>query len=227
MASKILIVDDDVHICELVRTYCEKKGFQVAIASSAQEASKLIDSFNPDLIVLDIMLGGDDGIAWCQAVRNATKAVIMFVSSKDEDEVKIQALAQGGDDYVTKPFSPKVLVAKINAHLRRTSSVTSDRYLELPGIILDFVTQHVYIDGNLVVLSKKEFGILAHMVQSADQIIDSNTLFQLIWGTDSLEDTRTVIVHISNLRKKIEVDPSAPKRIVTVRGIGYKFVAKG
>lgn len=223
--SKILIVDDDPHICEIIQAYCEKEGYLVATAGNSAEAGRLVESFNPDLIVLDIMLADENGMEWCQSVRDKTKAVIIFLSSREEDEVKIQALADGGDDYVTKPFSPKVLVAKMKAHLRRTSSVVSDRYLEFSGLTLDFVTQHVYIDGQLVHLSKKEFSILAHMAQSAGQIIDSSTLFQLIWGVDGLEDTRTVAVHISNLRKKIEQDPSNPKWIVTVRGVGYQFVA--
>lgn len=220
----IIIVDDDPHIGEIIQAYCEREGFLAATASNSVEATRLVEELNPDLIVLDVMLADEDGIAWCQAIRQTTEAVIIFLSSREEDEVKIQALADGGDDCVTKPFSPKVLIAKIKAHLRRTSAIVSDRYLELSGMTLDFVTQHVYIGGELVVLSKKEFGILAHMAQSPGQIIDAATLFQLIWGTDSLEDTRTVAVHISNLRKKIEDDPSDPKRIVTIRGIGYRFV---
>lgn len=221
--SKILIVDDDLHLCEIIRAYCENEGFQVAAAHNCDAASKLVENFRPDLIVLDIMLTNENGIQWCQTVRNVTSAVIIFLSSRQEDEVKIRALTDGGDDYVTKPISPKVLIAKIKAHLRRTSAIATDRYLEFPGMTLDFVTQNVYLDGQFVELSKKEFGLLAHMAQSPNQIIDSSTLLQQIWGTNYLEDTRTVAVHISNLRKKIESDPSDPKWIVTVRGIGYRF----
>jgi DNA-binding response OmpR family regulator len=224
-ASRILIVDDDPDMVEIIRVYCEKEGFQVATARSCEEADDRMRHFSPDVIVLDIMLREENGIDWCRAVRRSTRAVILFLSSREEDETKIRALGDGGDDYVTKPFSPKVLMAKIKAHLRRTSSSASERYLELPGLKLDFVAQNVFVSGKLVHLSKKEFGILAHMAQFADQVVVTSTLFQLIWGLDSLEDTRTVAVHISNLRKKIEEDPSDPKRLVNVRGIGYKLVS--
>lgn len=226
MKNRILVVDDDAHICEIVQTYCEKEGFLVVTALSSKEADRHINHFKPHVIVLDIMLADEDGIEWCRDIREKTNAVIIFLSSRKEDEVKIEALSDGGDDYVTKPFSPKVLIAKMKAHLRRTSPTFEDRYLKLPGITLDFATQHVHVNGELVSLSRKEFGILALMAQSADQIIDSATLFQLNWGTDSLEDTRTVAVHMSNLRKKIESNPAVPKRIITIRNVGYKFVSK-
>lgn len=223
--GNVLIVDDDPHMVEIIQAYCEKEGFQVATARSCEEADRKLRHFAPDVIVLDIMLGEENGIEWCRAVRQSTRAVILFLSSREEDEIKIRALADGGDDYVTKPFSPKVLIAKIKAHLRRTSASAGERYLEMPGLKLDFVTQNVYVNGKLVHLSKKEFGILAHMAQFADQVVDTSALFQLIWGMDSLEDTRTVAVHISNLRKKIEENPSDPKRLVNVRGVGYKLVS--
>lgn len=225
MNSRILIVDDDPDMVEIIQAYCEREGFQVAIARSCEEADLQLARFTPDVIVLDIMLGENNGIEWCQAVRVSTRAIIIFLSSREEDEIKIRALSDGGDDYVTKPFSPKVLMAKIKAHLRRTSASVSERYLEMPGLKLDFVTHTVYVNGRAVHLSQKEFSILAHMAQFADQVVVTSTLFQLIWGMDSLEDTRTVAVHISNLRKKIEEDPSNPKRLINVRGIGYKLVS--
>jgi len=221
---RILIVDDDTDICEIVQAYCEKEGYAVAVAHNQADASERIVDFQPDLIVLDIMLGNENGIEWCIAIRRDTAAPIVFLSSHEEDEVKIRALAHGGDDYVTKPFSPGVLVARMKAHLRRVATARGDQRIELPGMILDFVTQKVVVDGRSVFLSKKEFGLLAYMAQKANQVVDTATLFQLIWGTDSLEDTRTVAVHISNLRKKIEIDPADPKWIVTVRGYGYKLM---
>lgn len=226
MDTRILIVDDDPDMVEIIQAYCENEGFQVATAASCAEADEQLLHFTPDVIVLDIMLGEENGIEWCQQVRDSTRAIILFLSSQEEDEVKIRALSDGGDDYVTKPFSAKVLMAKIKAHLRRTSASVSERYLELPGgLKLDFVNQNVYVNGKKVYLSKKEFSILAHMAQFADQVVATSTLYQLIWGMDSLEDTRTVAVHISNLRKKIEADPSNPKRLINVRGIGYKLVS--
>ncbi|MCM3174893.1 response regulator transcription factor [Paenibacillus sp. MER 99-2] len=223
---KIMIVDDDPHICEIVQVYCDREGFISTFSHSGTEAMKLLTSFEPDLIVLDILLANENGIDWCRNARNFTSAPIVFLSSQEEDEVKISALTYGGDDYVTKPFSPGVLMAKIKAHLRRVSSGRREQLLELPGLTLDFYTQSVNIGGKAVFLSKKEFSLLSYMAQNVNRVISVDTLFQIIWGMESLEDTRTVAVHISNLRKKIEIDPADPERIITVRGSGYMLVAK-
>ncbi|PZT53755.1 response regulator transcription factor [Paenibacillus silvae] len=222
---KIMIVDDDRHICEIVQVYCEREGFISTYSHSGTEAMRLLTSFEPDLIVLDILLANENGIDWCRNARKFTSAPIVFLSSQEEDEVKINALTYGGDDYVTKPFSPGVLIAKIKAHLRRVSSGRKEQLLELPGLTLDFYTQSVNTGGTPIFLSKKEFGLLSYMAQNVNRVISVDTLFQIIWGMESLEDTRTVAVHISNLRKKIEDDPAEPERIITVRGSGYMLVA--
>lgn len=222
---KIMIVDDDPHICEIVQVYCEREGFISTYSHSGTEAMKLLASFEPDLIVLDILLANENGIDWCRNARNFTSAPIMFLSSQEEDEVKISALSYGGDDYVTKPFSPGVLMAKIKAHLRRVSTGRREQLLELPGLTLDFYTQSVNMGSIPISLSKKEFSLLSYMAQNVNRVVSVDTLFQIIWGMESLEDTRTVAVHISNLRKKIESDPADPERIITVRGSGYMLVA--
>ncbi|MCG7377960.1 response regulator transcription factor [Paenibacillus sp. ACRSA] len=222
---KIMIVDDDPHICEIVQVYCDREGFTSTFSHSGTEAMKLLTTFEPDLIVLDVLLANENGIDWCRNARNLTSAPIVFLSSQEEDEVKISALTYGGDDYVTKPFSPGVLMAKIKAHLRRVSSGRREQLLELPGLTLDFYTQSVNIEGKPIFLSKKEFSLLSYMAQNVNRVISVDTLFQIIWGMESLEDTRTVAVHISNLRKKIEADPADPERIITVRGSGYMLVA--
>ncbi len=224
---KIMIVDDDPHICEIVQVYCEREGFISSYCHSGAVAMKLLASFEPDLIVLDVMLANENGIDWCRNVRSYTNAPIVFLSSREEDEVKISALSDGGDDYVTKPFSPGVLMAKIKAHLRRVSTGSKEQLLELPGLTLDFYAQSVIMESEAIFLSKKEFGLLSYMAQNVNRVVSVDALFQLIWGTDSLEDTRTVAVHISNLRKKIEADPANPERIVTIRGTGYMLVARG
>ncbi|WP_338554625.1 response regulator transcription factor [Paenibacillus sp. KS-LC4] len=139
--------------------------------------------------------------------------------------MKISALSDGGDDYVTKPFSPGVLMAKIKAHLRRVSTSRREQLLELPGLTLDFYEQSVNLDSKTIFLSKKEFSLLSHMAQNVNRVVTVDTLFHLIWGMESLGDTRTVAVHISNLRKKIESDPATPERIRTIRGTGYMLVA--
>nr|WP_217593594.1 response regulator transcription factor [Cohnella sp. GbtcB17] len=221
-----MMVDDDPHICEIVQVYCEREGFLSAYSHSGTEAMKLLASFEPDLIVLDVLLANENGLDWCRHARSYTNAPIVFLSSREEDEVKISALSDGGDDYVTKPFSPGVLMAKIKAHLRRVSTGRREQLLELPGLTLDYYAQSVNLGGNALFLSKKEFSLLSYMAQNANRVVAADTLFQLIWGTESLEDTRTVAVHISNLRKKIEADPANPERIVTIRGAGYMLVAR-
>jgi DNA-binding response OmpR family regulator len=221
---KIMIVDDDPHICEIVQAYCDREGFISSYTHSGTEAMKLLASFDPDLIVLDVLLANENGIDWCRNARSYTNAPIVFLSSREEDEVKISALSYGGDDYVTKPFSPGVLMAKIKAHLRRVSTSRREQLLELPGLTLDFYAQSVNIGSNTVFLSKKEFSLLSYLAQNVNRVVAVDTLFHLIWGMDSLEDTRTVAVHISNLRKKIEADPVNPERIITIRGAGYMLV---
>lgn len=224
-AYKIMIVDDDPHICEIVQVYCEREGFTTSYSYSGTEAMKLLTSFEPDLIVLDVLLANENGIDWCRNARNYTKVPIVFLSSHEEDEVKINALSDGGDDYVTKPFSPGVLMAKIKAHLRRVSIGRKEQILELPGLLLDFFTQSVNTGSGIIYLSKKEFSLLSYMAQNVNRVVSVEALYQLIWGMETLKDTRTVAVHISNLRKKIEVDPTHPERIITIRGIGYMLVA--
>ncbi|WP_419890497.1 response regulator transcription factor [Paenibacillus xylanexedens] len=222
---KIMIVDDDPHICEIVQVYCDREGFVSTCSHSGSEAMELLASFEPDLIILDILLANENGIDWCRNARNLTSAPIVFLSSQEEDEIKISALSYGGDDYVTKPFSPGVLMAKIKAHLRRVSTGRREQLLELPGLTLDFYTQSVNMGSTSISLSKKEFSLLSYMAQNVNRVVSVDTLFQIIWGMESLEDTRTVAVHISNLRKKIETDPADPERIITVRGSGYMLVA--
>lgn len=223
---KILIVDDDPNICEIVQAYCEREGFLCAYSYSGREAMGLLASFGPDLIVLDILLANENGIDWCRNARSYTNAPIVFLSSREEDEVKISALSDGGDDYVTKPFSPGVLMAKIKAHLRRVSTGRREQLLELPGLTLDYYAQSVIMGRETLFLTKKEFSLLSYLAQNVNHAVTVDTLFQLIWGMESLEDTRTVAVHISNLRKKIEADPVNPERIITIRGTGYMLAAR-
>lgn len=223
---KIMIVDDDPNICEIVQVYCEREGFICSYSYSGTEAMKLLKSFEPDLIILDVLLANENGIDWCRNARSYTNAPIVFLSSREEDEVKISALSYGGDDYVTKPFSPGVLMAKIKAHLRRVSTGRGEQLLKLPGLTLDYYAQSVIMGSETISLSKKEFSLLSYMAQNVNHVVGVDVLFQLIWGTENLEDTRTVAVHISNLRKKIEADPANPERIVTIRGTGYMLVTK-
>lgn len=232
--DRILIVDDDPDILYIVEQYLLREGFSIAKATNGKMAIQLIDEFRPDMIILDILMPGMDGYETCQIIRQKTDAPILFLSAKEDDIDKILGLRIGGDDYVTKPFSPGELVARVKAHLRRHRIIESKKedtghghihghILEFPGLHIDLESCVVKANGKIVSLSAKEFQLLALFAKNAGKVFPVEQLFQLIWGENSFGDFRTVMVHISTLRKKIEPNPSEPKYILTVRGIGYKF----
>lgn len=226
--EKILIIDDEVEICELISIYLKKNGFIPITANNGSDALNLTSLHNPDLIILDILLPDTDGLELCQELRKTTKCPIIFLSAKSSDMDKILGLTVGGDDYITKPFSPSVLVARVKAHLRRkrlsTPQVdTENTIISFPGIKIDLSSHSTYIDNKSVALSQKEFDILLLMAQNPNKVFSHGQLYDYVWGADNIGDTRTVMVHISNLRKKIEKDHANPKIIVNIKGVGYKF----
>lgn len=228
--DRVLIVDDDPDIRNILELYLAKEGFNITSATEGKEAIDQIDRFNPDLIILDIMMPGLDGYETCQAIREKTNAPILFLSAKEDDFDKILGLRIGGDDYITKPFSPSVLVARIKAHLRRNrltsnkkGNATEQSFIQFPGLSINLDSCIVRVNGTPISLPAKEYQLLCLLGKNVEKVFSVEQLFQLIWGENSLGDNRTVMVHISNLRKKIEPDPSKPMYILTVRGIGYKF----
>ena len=226
--EKILVVDDETEISELIALYLSKNGYSVITAYTGYSALDLVAKHNPDLVVLDIFLPDIDGLELCQEIRKKSDAPVIFLSCKSEETDKILGLAVGGDDYITKPFSPGELIARIKAHLRRNriSSVKKEQKsdtIEYPGIIIDFLSHSVIVDDKSVALSSKEFEILAILVQNPNVLFSLGQIYDSIWGVDNFGDTRTVMVHMSNLRKKIEADPANPKFILTIKGVGYKF----
>lgn len=226
--EKILIVDDEVEILELIKSYLIEEQYQVLTAQNAKRALTKIKTETPDLILLDIMLPDIDGIELCLEIRKISNAPILFISCKSQEMDKVLALSVGGDDYITKPFLPYELVARIKAHLRRNrlSQQTDDTpsIIEYPGISVNLDSHEVYINDELVALSGKEFEILAILIKKPKRIYSTEQLFQMVWKVDGFEaDSRAVMVYISNLRKKIEKDPSNPEYIVNIRGVGYKF----
>lgn len=226
--EKILVVDDETEISELIALYLSKNGYSVITAYTGYSALDLVAKHNPDLIVLDIFLPDIDGLELCQEIRKKSDAPVIFLSCRSEETDKILGLAVGGDDYITKPFSPGELIARIKAHLRRNriSSVKKEQKsdtIEYPGIIIDFLSHSVIVDDKSVALSSKEFEILAILVQNPNVLFSLGQIYDSIWGVDNFGDTRTVMVHMSNLRKKIEADPANPKFILTIKGVGYKF----
>ncbi len=226
--EKILIIDDEIEILELIKSCLTEEQYQVLTAENAQKALESLQTETPDLILLDIMLPDIDGIELCLDIRKLTNAPIIFLSCKSQEIDKVLALSVGGDDYVTKPFLPNELIARIRAHLRRNRFTQQTNHvpsiIEYPGIKVNLDSHEVFISDEPVVLSGKEFDLLAVLIKNPKRIYSMEQLFQMVWKMDSLEnDARTIMVYISNLRKKIEKDPSNPEFIVNVRGVGYKF----
>lgn len=231
--SKILVVDDESDITELITLYMERDGFVVHSTDNGEDAIRMARDLQPDLILLDISLKSIDGFEVCKQIRTISNVPILFISCKSDDTDIIHGLTVGGDDYMTKPFSPSQLVARVKAHLRRQSVTRQnlvkrehDEVLTFEGLMIDLPARTVHVRNKEVFLSTKEFELLVRLAKSPNRAFALDDLYTIVWGHDSMGDTRTLMVHISNLRKKIEPDPANPIYILTVRGVGYKFNIK-
>ena len=226
--EKILIIDDENEINELIKSYLLREGFQVVIADNGKDALNAVRLEKPDLIILDIMLPDSDGIELCLDIRKECNSPILFLSCKSEEIDKILGLSVGGDDYMTKPFLPGELVARVKAHLRRSricmEAAKPQNVIRYGDLEVNLDSHEVWIDNEAVSLTGKEFDILSFLIRNPKRIYSMDQLFQMVWKMNSLDgDSRTIMVYISNLRKKIEKDPSNPEYIINVRGVGYKF----
>lgn len=228
--EKILIVDDEKEINDLIVSYLKKEGFISFSAYDGKEALALLEREKPDFIVLDVMLPDIDGNTLCLEIRKRSDAGILFLSCRSEEIDKIIALSSGGDDYMTKPFMPGELVARIKAYLRRQKSgsyKSSEKEEEIyifPSLSVNLSVREVLVDGKEVLLTAKEFDLLKLFIKNPRRVFSADQLFEIAWNTSSLDgDTRTVMVYISTLRKKIEPQPDSPKYILNIRGVGYKF----
>ncbi|OPA73282.1 DNA-binding response regulator [Paenibacillus selenitireducens] len=225
----ILVVDDEVEITELISLYLKREGFHVQIAHRSEDALQIAAESELDLIILDILLEDMNGIEVCKEIRKHSMVPIIFLSCKSEDNDVILGLTVGGDDYISKPFSPSQLVARVKAQLRRNRFPYINRerqpqqLLSFPHLEIDLSSRSVRQQDRVVSLSTKEFDLLVYLAQTPNTVVKIDHLFQHIWGSESFGDTRTLMVHISNLRKKIEPDPANPTYVITVRGVGYKF----
>ncbi|WP_100330124.1 response regulator transcription factor [Bacillus xiapuensis] len=221
----ILIIDDDSPILELIKITLEKEGFRhILMASSGKEAMQLIQQYNPHIIVLDVMLPDTDGFSLCNHIRTYTNAPVLFLTAKNSDLDKLQGFSFGGDDYITKPFNPLEVAARIKAHLKRAGLVTS---VEDKPATFDF--GHFQVEeksGKLIVNQKQvecpaqEFKLLLYFCNHPNQLISKQKIYREVWGEFYGGDS-TVMVHIRRLREKIEEDPSNPAYLKTVRGLGY------
>lgn len=226
--DEILIVEDDADIQKILSMNLSLEGFAYTIASTGMDAIKKVREKTPDLILLDIQLPDMNGIDLCQQLREMTAVPILYVTCNNEDKEKILAFAMGGDDYIEKPFNSRVLIARIKAHLRRNSinhnQNTLKRQITFDDIVIDLSAREVRRNGHVIELTAKEFELLTFFAQHPNQVFSAEQLLNQIWGYDSFSEKSTIIVHISNLRKKIEDYPVNPSYIITMRGVGYKFV---
>lgn len=225
--KKILLIEDDISIAELQRDYLEINKFRVDIQHSGEEGLQKALQEHYDLIILDIMLPGVNGFEICKQIRAVKNIPILFVSAKKEDIDKIRGLGLGADDYITKPFSPSELVARVKAHLERYERLagkqTQTSTIFVHGITIDKSARKVYIDGEETPFTTKEFDLLVFLLMHPNQVLSKEQLYEKIWGLESAADVSTVTVHIRKIRGKIEGDPAQPKFLETVWGAGYRF----
>ena len=223
--GRILVVDDEPHIVELVRYNLTQEGFDVSVAYDGHEALEKARQDAPDLVILDLMLPYVDGLEVCRHIRRDSAVPILMLTAKDSEQDRVLGLDLGADDYVTKPFSPRELVARVRAILRRSAKETDpdETPLAVGDLALDPTTHEVRLAGRLIGLTTKEFNLLQLLMRHPNQVFTRDFLLENIWGYEYFGSTRTVDMHISRLREKIEDDPDAPTFIMTVRGVGYKI----
>lgn len=226
-ARKILVVDDEKLIVDSLRYSLRKEGYEVVVAHDGPEAIAQARDERPDLIVLDLMLPGIDGLEVCRTIRKESIVPIIMLTARGEELDRVIGLEIGADDYLVKPFSFRELLARIRAALRRASyaPASTDEVLTVGSISLDIASHRVLRDDREVELTRKEYDLLRALMEQAGRVIPRNEIIDLVWDTDWVGDTRTLDVHIRWLREKIEENPSKPRYVQTVRGVGYRFAA--
>ena len=226
--SKILIVEDEESIADLEKDYLELSGFEVEVANDGQTGLEKALSGDFDLVILDLMLPGVDGFEICRKVRAEKNTPIIMVSAKKDDIDKIRGLGLGADDYMTKPFSPSELVARVKAHLARYerligSNQVENDVIEIRGIKIDKTARRVWINGEEKQFTTKEFDLLTFLAENPNHVFTKEELFRKIWDMESIGDIATVTVHIKKIREKIEMNTNKPQYIETIWGVGYRF----
>ena len=228
--SKVLIIDDEKEILELIHTVLTREGIdQVLTASTARDGLTQFHQEQPDLVILDIMLPDGEGYDICKQIRDVSHVPIIFLSAKGEESDKIVGLAIGGDDYITKPFSPKEVAYRVKAQLRRSSYVQpsqAEPVIKKGPFQLNEQQAELTKNGAAIGLTRTELMLMTYFMQHPNRVISKETLYRTVWGEDFFGSDNTVMVHIRRLREKIEHSPSTPEFLVTVKGLGYKFVVK-
>ena len=226
--SKILIVEDEEAIADLEKDYLELSGFKVEVANDGQSGISKALKGNYDLFILDLMLPGVDGFDICRQIREEKNTPIIMVSAKKDDIDKIRGLGLGADDYMTKPFSPSELVARVKAHLARYDRLTGsaaqkNKVIEIRGLKIDTTARRVWINEEEKTFTTKEFDLLTFLASHPNHVYTKEELFREIWDMESIGDIATVTVHIKKIREKVEMDTSNPNNIETIWGVGYRF----
>lgn len=226
--NRILIIEDEIAIVELEKDYLELSNFNVTIATDGSEGAARALNEDFDLIILDLMLPGMDGFEICKLVRERKNTPIIMVSAKKEDIDKIRGLGLGADDYMTKPFSPSELVARVKAHMARyerltTSGIPRNEIIEIRSLRIDKTARRVYINDVEKAFTTKEFDLLTFLAEHPNHVYSKEELFKEIWEMESVGDIATVTVHIKKIREKIEKSTSKPQYIETIWGVGYRF----
>jgi len=225
--TKVLIVEDESSYSEALSYVLRKEGFDVSVAETGTQALDMFEADGADIVLLDLMLPGLPGTEVCRVIRQSSSVPIIMVSAKDAEVDKVVGLELGADDYVTKPYSPRELVARIRAVLRRGAAVeeSDDAALEVGRVRMDVDRHTVSVDGEAIQLPLKEFELLEYFLRNPGRVLTRAQLIDRVWGADYVGDTKTLDVHVKRLRAKIEPDPARPTILTTVRGLGYRYGA--
>lgn len=234
MAEKILIVEDEISLQETLAYSLKKQGYEVVITGDGPSALDVVRSSKPDLILLDIMLPGMDGFEVCRKLRSEVSTPVLMLTARDDEIDRVVGLEVGADDYLTKPFSMRELIARVKAMLRRVkiirdeinlihSGTDQSSFFEFDKIKIDLGRRELRVDNKIVNLKPKEFELLIYLIRHKNQVLSRDQILESVWGWEYIGDSRTVDVHVRWLREKIEDEPSNPKRIITARGAGYRF----
>ena len=226
--SRVLIIEDEESIADLEKDYLELSGFEVTVENRGDTGLKAALEEDFDIIILDLMLPGTDGFEVCRRVREQKNVPILMVSAKKDDIDKIRGLGLGADDYMTKPFSPSELVARVKAHLAQYERLvgagrSENDIIEIRGLKIDKTARRVWVDGQEKQFTTKEFDLLTFLAENPNHVFTKEELFRKVWNMDSVGDIATVTVHIKKIREKIEYDTSNPQYIETIWGVGYRF----
>lgn len=224
--TDILVVDDELSIRNVVKAYLEAEGFVVHIAEDGKHALAAFQRYHPAVVVLDIMLPGMDGLEVLQHIRRQSNAYVLMLTAKSEEVDRVVGLTMGADDYLSKPFSPRELVARVKALLRRERTLMTlddEPTLQFAHVRIDVTSHEVWRDQVQVELTALEFKILVVLARHAGQVLNRTQIIEHVWGDDAFLDDRTIDVNIRRIRQKLETDPLDPQLILTIRGVGYKF----